>query len=61
MKTTPEEMFEYVSGGTDPERAKQILKELEDPNSEASKFVDEMVKMSEHALDVDWGKLISKK
>jgi len=59
MKLTPQELLDYAAGRSDPETAQRILDELENPDSEANRFVNEMVSLTEKGLKADWGGLLS--
>ena len=59
MKATREEMLEYAAGRSDPATAERLLNELEDPESEASGFVNEMAALAEKGPKVDWRRLLT--
>ena len=58
MELTSHDLLQYAAGKSDPETVERILKELENPESEASRFVNEMVALTEQGVRVDWGRLL---
>ncbi|MDD5026584.1 MAG: hypothetical protein PHH13_04410 [Candidatus Peribacteraceae bacterium] len=55
-----EDLRAYIAGQASPEVAGRILKDLENPSSLASRYVEETMTMARFAMDPDniaWGRL----